>query len=234
MKKILSYGIIFYIFCRFLGTFLITLYHIMTVSEEVVKLDVAMNNKLYLILIQTILGIIAIILPKILEKLYHLTIPDCLYLLFAIFLYGSIFLGEVRQYYLLFTWWDILFHFISGILIGIIGLSFFIMSVSKNKALLGSVFVFMTSITAGVIWEIYEFIIDGLYGVNMQKFISNNGINLIGRMALIDTMHDLLADCYGAFLIAIISFIALKYQKKWLNCFIIKDKCGKMDDIMVK
>ena len=73
----------------------------------------------------------------------------------------------------------------------------------------------------GAIWEIYEFTIDGLMQLNMQKYALENGVALVGRAALIDTMSDLIVDAVGAFVIAVIGYISTKYKKGWLEALII-------------
>ena len=73
----------------------------------------------------------------------------------------------------------------------------------------------------GVLWEIYEFSFDGLLGLNMQKFALENGANLVGRMALRDTMKDLIVDSVGAFIVSLIGYISIKYKKGWLDKLLI-------------
>lgn len=55
----------------------------------------------------------------------------------------------------------------------------------------------------------------------MQKFALENGTNLVGRMALMDTMKDLIVDSIGALVISIIGYISLKYKKGWFDKLMI-------------
>ena len=84
-----------------------------------------------------------------------------------------------------------------------------------------ALFSFCFAVTMGVLWEIYEFSFDGLLGLNMQKFALENGTNLVGRLALMDTMKDLIVDALGAFVVSIMGYISLKYKKGWLDKLLI-------------
>ena len=45
---------------------------------------------------------------------------------------------------------------------------------------------------------------------------------LIGRVALADTMMDLVVDAVGAFIMSVIGYISLKYNKDGLKDFKLK------------
>ena len=77
-----------------------------------------------------------------------------------------------------------------------------------------ALFSFCFAVTLGVVWEFYEYTFDGLLGLNMQKFALENGTLLIGRAALADTMMDLVVDAVGAFIMSVIGYISLKYNKE--------------------
>ncbi|MBU4536467.1 hypothetical protein KJ603_00305 [Patescibacteria group bacterium] len=70
-----------------------------------------------------------------------------------------------------------------------------------------SIFAFSFAIALGVIWEIFEFSVDNVFGVNMQK------------SGLVDTMKDLTLDVIGAFFISFLGYFYLKYKK---NNFVSK------------
>lgn len=87
-----------------------------------------------------------------------------------------------------------------------------------------ALFSFCFAITIGVFWEIYEYSFDGLLGLNMQKFMLEDGINLVGRMALKDTMENFIIDALGAFIASALGYISIVKDKGWLNNLIIKKK----------
>lgn len=63
-----------------------------------------------LMLLQCILGIFAMLLPGMLTKKFKVEIPGKVYYLFVIFLYASIFLGEIRGFYYTIPYWDTILH----------------------------------------------------------------------------------------------------------------------------
>lgn len=181
------------------------------------------NNHYILILIQSILGIIVMQIPSFLECKFKVKISLNMQLLFALFLYCSVYLGEAKSFYYLVPNWDKILHVISGSILVSISFSLLILmnridSLNINFNHLCIVICsFCFAITLGVLWEIYEFSCDGLLNLNMQKFALENGNNLIGRDALTDTMKDLIMDCIGAGIMSVIGYISLKYNKGWIE-----------------
>lgn len=176
-----------------------------------------------LMITQCLLGMVAMMLPDMLKKKLHLSIPSGMMVLYAVFLYCAIFLGEVRSYYYTVPHWDTILHTFSGGMLGALGYSFVTILNKSDKIpmnlspLFVAVFSFCFALTLGVFWEIYEFLFDGFLGLNMQKFMLENGTPLIGRAALMDTMKDLIVDGIGAFIMSMIGFISLKYKKGWVE-----------------
>ena len=181
-----------------------------------------------LMLIQCLLGVAAMFLPSIIERKWNFDIPNTMEVLYVVFLYCAIFLGEVRNFYHLIPYWDTILHTFSGAMLGALGFSVVSLMNDTEKWHLNlspafvAFFAFCFSITLGVFWEIYEFSFDGLLGLNMQKFALEDGTLLIGRAALSDSMKDLIVDGVGALAISIIGFISLKYKKGWLEAFAIR------------
>lgn len=181
-----------------------------------------------LMLVQCILGVFAMILPDLLEKHMHISIPSNMMILYALFLYCAIFLGEVRSFYYNVPHWDTILHTFSGGMLGALGYSFVTILNKSDKIpmnlspLFVCVFAFCFAVTLGVFWEIYEFSFDGLLKLNMQKFMLEDGTPLIGRNALSDTMKDLIVDSLGAFIMSIVGYISLKYKKGWIENFQVR------------
>lgn len=188
-----------------------------------------------LMFIQCVLGIIAFFIPSIITKKFKIEIPSNMYIVYVVFLYAAIFLGEVGNFFYKVPHWDIILHTFSGAMLGALGFSVVNIfnkdeniSVKLSPAFV-ALFAFEFAITLGVIWEIYEFTFDGLLGVNMQKFALEDGTQLIGRAALADTMEDLIVDAVGAFTMAVVGYISLKYKKGWIEKLIIKKKSNEME-----
>ena len=61
------------------------------------------------------------ILPNLLAKQLKVKIPAEFQLTIIIFVFASLFLGEIHDYYNKIWWWDIVLHTSSGFLLGIVG-----------------------------------------------------------------------------------------------------------------
>ncbi|MDR2803390.1 MAG: hypothetical protein LBB22_03765 [Treponema sp.] len=173
-----------------------------------------------LILLQCIFGIIVLFLPGLLEKRCKIVIENFIYIFFVVFLYAAIILGDVHDFYYKVPHWDTMLHACSGIMLGAIGISAIdILNNSKKIKINLSegfmvIFAFFFSLSLGVLWEIYEFSVDAIFGFNMQKYRLENGNQLPGQTALYDTMKDLIVDALGAFAICLIGYVMLKNKNK--------------------
>jgi len=172
-------------------------------------------------------GIITLTLvPFFLKKFFRVFIPPEFVLLAIAFVFASLFLGEIRGYYTRYWWWDILLHSSSGFLLGIVGfLLVHVLNETEDidinmKPGFVAFFAFMFSLGMGVIWEIFEFSMDRLFGMNMQK-------EMLGDPSgLTDTMWDLIVDAMGALVIAVLGYGYIKtarnesFLERWIRAFI--------------
>lgn len=192
--------------------------------------NVKVKTDYVLMLIQCLLGIVALFIPSMISKKAKIVIPSSMYIIYVIFLYAAIFLGEVTDFYYRIPHWDTILHTFSGAGIGALGFSVvnLINKEEKLKVNLSPFFIalfsFCFATTIGVFWEIYEFSFDGLLGLNMQKFALENGSNLLGRAALMDTMKDLIVDSIGALAMSVLGYISIKYKKGWLDKLLITEQ----------
>ena len=193
-------------------------------SGEIEKI----KNDYVLMLAQCVLGILVILLPSAVEKRWKIQIPSFMHILFTFFLYASIFLGEITQFYYKIPNWDTILHTLSGMMLGTVAFSVVSLLNQMEKITLRPLFVaifaFCFGLALGVVWEIYEFLSDGAMGLNMQKYALADGTLLIGRAALNDTMVDLIVDALGAFTMAAIGYISLKFNKGWIDKLLFKKK----------
>lgn len=172
-----------------------------------------------LMLIQCLLGIAVMMLPSLIERRWAIPIPSFIYLLYYIFLYCAVFLGEVLSFYYRIPHWDTILHAFSGAMLGALGL-ILVSILNENKHLnvqlspfFIALFAFCFSTALGCVWEIYEFTIDGIMQLNMQKYLTEAGEALIGREVLFDTMKDLISDTLAALVISIIGYHSIKNQR---------------------
>lgn len=171
-------------------------------------------------LLQCALGVFAVFIPRLLHIKYGFSFPNWMMILYFIFLYCAIFLGEVRNYYINVPLWDDILHGFSGVMAGFF--AFMLISVAMQRAgrdrmllppLLTALFAFVFSVAVGALWEIYEFTLDAFLELNMQKYRENDGTMLIGREAVSDTMKDIVIDTVGALFAATAGYISMKKRK---------------------
>ncbi len=108
----------------------------------------------------------------------------------TIFITATVFLGEAFDFYERLSWWDIAAHSGSAVGFGMVGTVLVVVLVRGDKLALapglGALFAFTFAMAIGALWEVFEFAMDQLFGLNMQK------------SGLVDTMSDLIVDAIGA------------------------------------
>lgn len=227
MKKKLNWQSIIYGFVFLTMVFsaiFLTIRIIMAPSELLADMPyVRVKSDYVLMLAQCVLGVVAMILPSKLEHKLNVKIPSNMLILYALFLYCAIYLGEVKSFYYNVNHWDTILHTFSGAMLGALGFSFITILNKSDKIPMNlspifvAVFAFCFAVTLGVVWEIYEFTFDGILQLNMQKFMLEDGTQLLGRTALMDTMKDLIVDSIGAFVMSLVGYLSLKYKTNFIE-----------------
>ena len=178
----------------------------------------------WMIAITTTGIVIVAFLPMLLGYRFHVRIPPEFELLAVIFVYASLFLGEVHGYYLKYWWWDILLHTSSGLIMGVFGfLLVYVLNEHEDlemhmKPGFVCLFAFMFALGMGTIWEIVEFALDQLLGMNTQG------------SGLTDTMSDLIVDGIGALIISILGYHYLRanqadsFLERWIHHFVVLNR----------
>lgn len=224
LNKVLL-GIILF---SFLGSAIFVVVKLIISPNLSSDLGVRSKSDYILMLLQCLLGIVAMLIPSFISKTIKITIPSKMILCYALFLYCAIYLGEVHSFYYAVPFWDMILHAFSGMMLGALGYSLLsILNNSKRVPVNLSpafvlIFTVCFAVTVGVLWEVYEFLMDFIFKTNMQKFATYNGTVLSGNAALQDTMKDLIVDFVGAFLVAIVGFISQKTKKNYLKDFELK------------
>lgn len=142
------------------------------------------------------------ILPSIVVKRFHVELPVSFLALITVFVFATLFLGEVSDFYGRYWRWDVVLHSGSAITFGLIGFLFalFLFEGDRYAAppwAIGLIS-FTFAMTIGALWEIFEVTMDGLFGMNMQK----SGLSV--------TMWDLIADAFGGGVGALSGFLYLR------------------------
>ncbi len=176
-------------------------------------------NAQWEILLSAVLTLLLFLLPTILAKRARISIPAPMQIIILLFIFASMYLGEVQQYFRRFPWWDSMLHSISAFLLGYIGfLLIFTLNKDRNihirlSPFFIALFTFCFAMTVGVLWEIFEFLVDGIFGADMQK--ARNLEEVYGyfstRLGVLDTMRDFIVNTIGALIVSVIGY---KYSKK--------------------
>ena len=168
----------------------------------VIAIVSAILNYNWLVLFVSVLTLFLTFLPAIIKRRYRIYLPAEFEILLIAFIYASLFLGEVHDYYTRFWWWDAILHGFSGLALGFIGflILFVLYEEKKIKAKPGviAMFSFCFGLAIGALWEIFEFAMDSWFGLNMQK------------SGLVDTMWDLIVDAAGSLISAVTGYLYLK------------------------
>ncbi|MDA7519631.1 hypothetical protein N8522_06545 [Akkermansiaceae bacterium] len=161
-------------------------------------------------------------LPIIFAERFEVKLPIRFAAAISIFAFATLFLGEVRDYYGRFWWWDVVLHTASAVGFGLIGFLgiFMLFEGDRFKAppIALAILSFCFAVSIGAIWEIFEFAMDQIFGMNMQK------------SGLIDTMWDLIVDCIGAIIGSSAGFLYLEKRHGtgllagWIRSFIRLNK----------
>lgn len=168
---------------------------------------------------------LAIVTPVVFKTKFSATVPLELQLFATLFIFATLFLGEVRDFYNRFWWWDLALHTTSGILLGLLGfLIVYLLNETRRvdfalTPTFVALFAFSFAVCIGAIWEIFEFAMDALAGTTMQKPMFND------PSGKIDTMWDLIVDAIGALAVSLAGWrymIRANHNKTdhWLRRFV--------------
>lgn len=153
-------------------------------------------------------------LPTIVSKNYRIRLPIEIDFVITLLLYLHFFLGEYNHFYVKISWWDIFLHFGNSVILGLLGfiLAYSLLLTSKmsTKPILASLFALSFSVFIGVLWEIFEFLMDYFFGFTMQK------------SGIVDTMTDLMVDVMGAMVVSAAGFFYMRKKKDGIFNRLIK------------
>ncbi len=196
------------------------------------------------------MALVLFLVPPFFEKNFGIDIPNILEGIILLFIFASIILGEMGNYYTRFPVWDTILHTLNGFLCAAVGFGLvdILNRNEKIKFRLSPIFLalvaFCFSMTIGVLWEFFEFIMDVFFGKDMQKdaviqgivstclsgstkaptvienikSVAVNGkeLGIEGYLdiGLFDTMKDLIVNFIGAVVFSVIGFFYVKSRGK--------------------
>ena len=122
-----------------------------------------------------ILTLILFTIPNLISNKFNITLPNALEISVYFFIYAAEILGEIQNFYGIFTHWDTMLHILNGFLCAAIGFSLIDIlnnddsfSINMTPSFVALV-AFCFSMTIGVLWEFAEFTIDQYFDKDMQK-----------------------------------------------------------------
>ena len=122
-----------------------------------------------------ILTLILLIMPSLIQVSLRIEFPTVLEIIVLLFIFAAEILGEIQEFYIIFPFWDTLLHTLNGFLMAAIGLSLVNLLNKSDKLtfslspLFTAIVAFCFSMTIGVLWEMFEFAMDQLFLLDMQK-----------------------------------------------------------------
>ena len=149
----------------------------------------------------TYLGLIFVIgLPFIFYKTKFMLSQKQLFL-YYLFIFLADYLGCVCRFYDYIIWYDVVIHFLSGILSVKLGLFILEKFNVVNNVIFSIVFCLIMVMAISGFWEIFEYVCDFVFCLDMQRAI-------VGGVR--DTMQDMIAALLGG--IVYIEFMILKIK----------------------
>jgi uncharacterized membrane protein YjdF len=156
-------------------------------------------------------GIMAVTLAPTISRRLSVEIPSELELTAVLFIFATLFLGEVKDWYERYWWWDAALHTSSGLLLGMLGFMIvYVLNEDKSvdmhmRPAFVALFAFFFAVGLGAIWEVFEFAMDEWFGTNMQPATETD------PSGLTDTIQDLIVDTIGA---AAVSLWGWRYLRR--------------------
>lgn len=181
-------------------------------------------------LIMRLCAIILTILPYVIARICKLNYPKIVMIMYYLFLFLSLYLGTFLGIYVKAPLYNRIVHSYGGLFLGIISM-FFVRLINKDRTenlhpMLVFLFVFVFSMGFEACWEIWEFTGDKIFGLNMQIFMKD-GVELVGREALKDTMFDIICNFIGAIISATICAVSSCKFSDYIDYFKITKKENK-------
>lgn len=122
-----------------------------------------------------LLVLVLFMLPLFIQQNFGIELPSTLEIIILLFIFASEILGELGCFFITYPNWDSILHTTTGFLCAATGFALIdiLNRNSKIKFELSPVYVslvaFCFSMTIGVLWEFFEFGMDRLFLMDMQK-----------------------------------------------------------------
>lgn len=193
-------------------------------ASAITALIFANWSKMFITLVTLVLAV----LPVVGQRWADMHAPRGFIASAVFFIVATIFLGEVRDFYERFAWWDMFLHTGSAVGFGMIGTVLVLFLVEDAgvapKAWLAALLSFSFAVSIGAIWELFEFSIDQILETSMQ------------RSGLVDTMSDMALNCLGGLIGAIAGWSYIRGARngplsRAIASFVERNKDGPANEL---
>ena len=122
-----------------------------------------------------LLLLVLFMLPFFIQQNFGIELPSTLEIIILLFIFAAEILGELECYFITFPYWDSMLHTTTGFLCAATGFALIdiLNRNSRIKFELSPIYValaaFCFSMTVGVLWEFFEFGMDRIFHMDMQK-----------------------------------------------------------------
>ncbi len=122
-----------------------------------------------------LLVLVLFMLPFFIQQNFGIELPSTLEIIILLFIFAAEILGELECYFITLPYWDSMLHTTTGFLCAATGFALIdiLNRNSRIKFELSPIYValaaFCFSMTVGVLWEFFEFGMDRLFHMDMQK-----------------------------------------------------------------
>lgn len=122
-----------------------------------------------------ILTLVLMIMPSVVQATFKVEFPSALEIVVLVFIFAAEILGEISAFYMKFPYWDTVLHTLNGFLCAALGFSLVDIMNTQRKLkfelspLFMAITAFCFSMTIGVMWELFEFGMDMIFKLDMQK-----------------------------------------------------------------
>ena len=122
-----------------------------------------------------VLVLFLFMLPSIAKKTLKIELPSTLEIIILIFIFAAEIMGELQCYFIYYAHWDTILHTTTGFLCAAFGYSLIELLNREQRFRIElspfylALVAFCFSMTIGVLWEFFEFSMDHIFHLDMQK-----------------------------------------------------------------
>lgn len=151
-----------------------------------------------------------IVIPYLIDKIFHYQMKEGLLFIYYGFIVIALGLGSILNFYTRIAWFDLLAHFIAGIVASIASWIVLEKSGLFERKRLGLIILLMItfSLSVSCLWEFFEFFSDLIFDGDAQ-WVKETGVH--------DTMEDMLIAFFGSLIFSGYIYFKVKKDQQFLK-----------------